>query len=37
MLAHIFKDLLREQEKLLQIKNVMGKTQKKKSIEGLED
>lgn len=38
MLARIFKDLIREQEKLLEIKNMMGKTKKKKkSIEGLED
>ena len=37
MLAYIFKDLVREQEKLLERKNMMGKTKKKKSIEGLED
>ena len=36
MLTPIFKDLIREQEKLLEIKNMMGKT-KKKSVEGLED
>lgn len=30
MLAYIFKDLVREQEKLLERKNMMGKTKKKK-------
>lgn len=32
MLAYIFKDLVREQEKLLERKNMMGKTKEKKKI-----